>query len=162
MGGKCIGTCSILGCGKPVKARKLCDLHWCRWRYGRPMDAPKFYNRRAAKGWIVNGYRFISTPDGREMLEHRYVMEQHLGRPLRPDEDVHHRDHDRLNNAIENLELIEHRAHVSLHQNEGGERRPAICPECGRAFLRLSWRPDQSCSRHCGLVRMWRRRRAAA
>jgi predicted Zn-ribbon and HTH transcriptional regulator len=126
------------------------------------MEASEFYNRQSARGWIVNGYRFIRTPDGREMLEHRYVVEQRLGRRLRPDEDVHHKNHNRLDNRDENLELIDHRAHVSLHQNEGGKRRPAVCPVCGGEFLRLSWRPDSTCSRHCGLVRMWRRRRAAA
>ena len=158
MGGRCSGVCSIPDCGKRTQARKLCAMHWSRWRHGRPMLAPV---KRQAHGWIVNGYRCISTPGGREQLEHRYVMEQHLGRPLRRDEDVHHRNHDRLDNRIENLEVIEHRTHVSLHQNEGGERRPAVCPECGRDFLRLSWKPKQTCSRSCGLRRAWRRRRAA-
>lgn len=162
MGGKCLGTCSIAGCDKPTKARRLCAMHYDRWRFDRPMEAPERYHQRPAKGWIAHGYRYVCTPDGQEVREHRYVMEQHLGRPLRPDEDVHHRNRDRLDNRIENLDVVEHRAHVSLHQNEGGRRRAAICPECGQSFLRLSWRPNQTCSKHCGLKRMWRRRRAAA
>lgn len=50
------------------------------------------------------GYRLI-TRDGRKVLEHRWVMEQHLGRRLRPEETVHHRFGDRLDNRIEMLEL---------------------------------------------------------
>jgi hypothetical protein len=39
------------------------------------------------------------------MLEHRYVMQQVLGRVLKSHETVHHKDGDRTNNAPENLEL---------------------------------------------------------
>ena len=35
-------------------------------------------------------YRKVKTPDGRNVLEHRWVMEQHLGRRLESWEQVHH------------------------------------------------------------------------
>jgi len=50
------------------------------------------------------GYRMYSI-NGKERPEHRLVMEQHLGRKLLPKENVHHKDGDRLNNDISNLEL---------------------------------------------------------
>lgn len=52
-----------------------------------------------------SGYVRINPPDGERMLEHRYVMEQQLGRPLQPHEHVHHRDGKRDNNDPANLEL---------------------------------------------------------
>jgi hypothetical protein len=40
-----------------------------------------------------------------QALEHRYVMAQVLDRPLWPDESVHHKNGDRLDNRPTNLEL---------------------------------------------------------
>lgn len=47
------------------------------------------------------------------VLEHRYLMSEHLGRPLLRQEHVHHIDGDRLNNNLSNLELW------STHQPSG-------------------------------------------
>ncbi len=39
------------------------------------------------------------------IYQHRYIMEQHLGRPLTDYENVHHKNGDKTDNRLENLEL---------------------------------------------------------
>jgi len=65
-----------------------------------PYRAPKgtgFTNKQ--------GYRVVSDGNGGKIKEHRLVMEKFLNRKLLPEENVHHKNGDRTDNRLENLEL---------------------------------------------------------
>lgn len=73
------------------------------------------------KGGITqdgSGYIVERDEDGKQRRQHRLVMERHLGRKLTPDEVVHHKNHDRSDNRIENLELYSsHSEHMKEHSD---------------------------------------------
>lgn len=79
------------------------------WKGGRKVDM---------------GYIRLMRPDHHEanadgyVFEHRLIAEQILGRRLRRDEEVHHRNGDRADNRPENLEVMTKSQHMSLHMKE--------------------------------------------
>ena len=52
----------------------------------------------------------------RWVYKHREVMEQHIGRSLRPDEHVHHINENHTDNRIENLQIVSPAEHIRLHK----------------------------------------------
>ena len=91
------------------------------------------------------------------VLMHRVVAENHLKRLLNADEVVHHKDGNKKNNEIDNLEVQSVSDHAKLH---GMEQLATIvdlkCPSCSQVFTRRKSQTHLSkkgrwtaCSRSC-------------
>lgn len=60
---------------------------------------------------------------------HRIVMERLIGRKLDRTEVVHHKNGNRADNRIENLEIMSSSEHTRLHFAE--KSKPCLFPDCG-------------------------------
>lgn len=77
---------------------------------------PEHFHIMKSENW--NGY----------VYEHRYIIEQELGRSLKDDEIVHHIDEDRSNNKRSNLQLTTKSEHQTIHH---GIKVKSYCIDCG-------------------------------
>jgi hypothetical protein len=98
--------CSVEDCNNKRLSRGYCGKHYQRYMiYGNPLGG-----KRNGK-FLMRGYVTLIIPNhpmarkGGLVAEHRLVMAEHLGRPLVKGENVHHKNGDKTDNRIENLEL---------------------------------------------------------
>ncbi len=68
------------------------------------------------------------------VLMHRVVVENSIGRLLLPKEVIHHKDGNKKNNVIDNLEVMFNSNHVRMHKSTGRAITNKVCKECGKAF----------------------------
>lgn len=106
-----------------------------------------------------DGRMRIYLKDTKKVVSYpKYLMEQHIGRPLERGEEVHHKDLDPLNNDISNLEIRIHGEHQREHSTKYVDQLK-ICPWCGKEFVWSALRQQRAtgnkheagpfCSRVC-------------
>lgn len=136
-------TCTWKDCNNSHYARKFCQLHYNRQYNGVSMDVqpraeliPGVSTKAAPHGYVL--VYAPSHPNAKSgwVQEHRYVMEQRLGRMLFRHENVHHKNGDRSDNRSDNLEVwvvsqpsgqrvedrIEHARWILAHYGDSLER----------------------------------------
>jgi len=164
-----IKICKIDGCGKEVKSKNFCSIHYGRlWLHGDPLitkprgrksinkiklnclscgnpfevypshadkykccsfECGKKYRKINPnkpkptpwnkKKWRLNrnGY-IVCYHQRKEIKQHRWVMENHLGRTLLQTEYVHHKNSIKTDNRLENLEIVSSDEHAQIHWGE--------------------------------------------
>ena len=114
--------CSIPGCDQTIEkgGQGMCGMHSQRVRrYGDltyivPEDLRRTHMRASGLSRISH----VKPSTYRKRFgrhEHRVVAEEMIGRALRSDEHVHHKDGNKHNNSPENLEVMDRDDHLRLH-----------------------------------------------
>ena len=111
-------------------------------------DNPLYKGGKSHDG---HGYVTITQTGARE---HREIMEKSLGRALRPDEIVHHKNMDKKDNRIENLMIVTRAEHNRIH----GGGTVLKCKKCGfthwyspRFIERMARPPEEYLCRKCAM-----------
>jgi hypothetical protein len=123
--------CSVACSAPATKACASCGKEFHNSHYSRRYCSYECYkeSKIGKEDITANGYvrRKVPldtpgvNPDGRMML-HRYIMQKHLGRPLKDSEQVHHINGNKLDNRLENLQL-----RIGVH----GKGIVMRCFDCG-------------------------------
>lgn len=114
----CSRECQALGMRSRIT--RICKK--CKREYVTVPSANKVYcnvnchKRLGERQKNVRGYIEIRTKAGRA-YEHRLVVEKHLGRKLLPTEQVHHKNWNKEDNRIENLQVVDIQTHATIEMN---------------------------------------------
>jgi hypothetical protein len=104
-------TCTVITqdnriCLKPHSANGMCQMHYRRVKlYGDPFARPRGHRKVPQTYVMVPAMGHPNSDSKGWISEHRLVMSNYLGRALLPGENVHHKNGNRKDNRIENLEL---------------------------------------------------------
>lgn len=101
-------TCSHR-CHAKLKSKEKSGSNHPRWKGGREIHST---------GHVLIWKPNHPSANKGKVLEHRLVMEKHLGRVLKSSELVHHKNSNKSDNRIENLELMTRSQHINAHRED--------------------------------------------
>jgi len=126
------------GCGQPCKKR-FKQGHYLKYY----LKNNKHYNNKGCKIKNPDGYIMVYCPNHPSVsksthyiMEHRLVMEKHIGRYLTDNEEIHHINGNKQDNRIENLELLTKSEHT-IHHNKI-DMRDRVCLYCRSSETSIS------------------------
>ena len=99
--------CLVENCNNFSVGKNLCSLHWQRKKAGLPMNYKKNKTTYISSDGYVVEYMpgHIQADKDGKVLQHRRMYSDIIGRRLHRYENIHHKNGNRSDNNIENLEL---------------------------------------------------------
>lgn len=85
------------------------------------------------------GYLIYTCGNKKGRPVHRVIMEEYLGRKLSRDECVHHINGDKLDNRIENLQILSRGEHTTIHNPYNRGSRKMVAPGNKSPHAKLTW-----------------------
>ena len=111
-----------------IKEGRKCCSQSCAFKYRGREGHPRYRGKRFCKGYedIYKPHHPNAKANG-YIAEHRFIMSEFLDRPLKKHEFVHHINHNRLDNRLENIILMDSVEHNRMHRQEEVKKRSRDC-----------------------------------
>lgn len=120
--------CKIEECKNSNHINGICLYHYGFIPKNKFMKS--WGNMKSSDGYNLGKY------NGKLVKVHRLVVEAYIKRNLKADEHIHHINHNKNDNRIENLQIISRQEHVKIHALERSKNSPEIksktCARCGK------------------------------
>jgi len=146
-------------CGKDFFSKNInprfCSLD-CKYKTGHSQETrEKIKTARANQVFISrpilrSGYIYLKSWGhpfcGKQgyVAEHRLVIERHIGRFLNPEETIHHRDGNKTNNNISNLELFATRGEHTKHAHPEVRKKSTFANQGKRRSIKTEFKKGQT------------------
>ena len=125
--------CKVKDCKNLLKWNdgQVCGMHRMRWYRYKDYNyiSPNWPVLKKGKPCLTKFGYFRISVNGKRVFQHRYIMEQYLGRELKKNECVHHINKIKTDNKIENLKLFKNNSkHMKKYHRYGWHNRKKFPP----------------------------------
>ena len=124
---------------------------------------------RSGSVYYDGGYNKVYVPDHPHaspkgyVAEHRLIVERNLGRYLEKSEIVHHKNGNKTDNRIVNLEIVDFETHQRIHATDiEVDFRCCVCGKWSKNTLTTLRRKskatgclERTCTRRCSAILRW-------
>lgn len=119
-------------------------------KFSRTKNIGRSFTQKDERGYVRIYSWNQKTKKAVYIYEHKKIMEQYLKRSLNHGEIIHHKNHNKSDNRLENLVLLSRVNHALLHHPN--QKKLCVCATCKKELWRQPWTLKKNKFSYCSLI----------